>query len=126
MPNKKPPQEHQFKKGQSGNPKGRPKGIVDMRVLLMQYLAVERAAKGLDGKKRKYTLAELGTLRAIEKMIGGDHRFYKTITEQVSGMPTARHEVEGEIKATVAVDGMDEFLRIADECKRRREGRRRG
>ncbi len=54
---KNPPEEHQFKKGQSGNPKGRPKGSKNLANLYMDILEEEVVAKD-GGKQKKMTKQE--------------------------------------------------------------------
>jgi hypothetical protein len=49
----KPPSQHQFKKGRSGNPTGRPKGPKNMRMILNQVL------------DRKMNIVEGGAIRRV-------------------------------------------------------------
>ena len=48
----RPPRKGQFKSGQSGNPRGRPKGSRNIRTYLQQLLAAPILVKE-DGKTRK-------------------------------------------------------------------------
>lgn len=51
----RPPESHRFKPGQSGNPKGRPKGTSDLLTHVTEEL------------KRKVTISEGGRTRKVEK-----------------------------------------------------------
>lgn len=75
---KAPPAEHQFQKGQSGNPSGRPKGAkgkrqIAERVLLEKHEVVER-----DRKVQRTTL-ELILLTLRNKSFEGSNRAFKDI-----------------------------------------------
>lgn len=69
----KPPVEHQFKKGQSGNPKGRPKGTKNLKTDLAEELA-ERVSINENGKQRKVSKQRLMLKSQITKAIKGDTR----------------------------------------------------
>ena len=69
----KPPMHTRFKPGQSGNPKGRPKGVrnfrTDVQATLKAPVKVSR-----DGKRRKLSTQEAALLRLREKALSGDAR----------------------------------------------------
>lgn len=69
----KPPKHSQFQPGQSGNPKGRPKGShnfkTDVRSTLKAPVRVTR-----DGKPRKISTQEAMLLRLREMALSGDGR----------------------------------------------------
>lgn len=73
----KPPKEHQFKPGQSGNPKGRPKHKTelesqrDMRAILMQA-AMTPVTTTIDGRRTKIPALEAVYLKMFAKAIEGD------------------------------------------------------
>lgn len=83
MPRKKPqpPVEHQFKPGQSGNPKGRPKGTS----------LTARLRKALD--KNDGELAELLIKVAIREAGKGKFSFFKEIMDRTDGKVAEKHEV---------------------------------
>ena len=68
-----PPQHTRFKRGQSGNPKGRPKGVrnfkTDLRAMLDTPVKLTR-----DGKRRKVSTQQAVLLRLQEKALRGDGR----------------------------------------------------
>jgi hypothetical protein len=70
---KRPPVGSQFKKGQSGNPKGRPKGTRNFRTDLKATLA--RPVKITEGgRSRSISTQEAGLERLREKALKGDTR----------------------------------------------------
>ena len=74
-----PPKHTQFKPGQSGNPKGRPKGshnlLTDFKAVIEESVSVTR-----DGKTRSVSGREAVLLRLLEKALkGGDRAIDRTI-----------------------------------------------
>ena len=78
----KPPTKTQFKKGQSGNPKGRPKGSTNLdeliRKLLMKPVTVTQ-----NGKATKVPTIEALLAKAISRAASGDHRALKLILDML-------------------------------------------
>lgn len=66
----KPPQASQFKKGQSGNPKGRQKGSRNLATLLDQELARPVMVTEA-GKRKTYRKAELIVRMQVDKAANG-------------------------------------------------------
>ena len=75
----KPPRHTRFKPGQSGNPKGRPKGSKNFATILQQQLT-KKITITVDGKPRRMTVQEViarrlatdsmkGTTKAMELLI---------------------------------------------------------
>lgn len=81
---KNPPRQHQFKKGQSGNPKGRPKGskktLQDelMKALNKKVPVIE------NGKTKKITMREAIAKGLVNKSARGDT---KALNQLVKLMP---------------------------------------
>lgn len=69
----KPPKEHQFRKGQSGNPKGRPKGAKGLKSILEKELN-ERVVINENGRKRTLSKLELTIKQLATKAAKGDSR----------------------------------------------------
>ena len=65
----------QWKKGQSGNPSGRPKGIPSLEA------ALRRRLEEADGADWMQALVEV----AFKKATKGDHRFWNSILERLDG-----------------------------------------
>ena len=60
----KPPEDTRFEKGQSGNPRGRPKGAKSWKALLDEVLD-EKIAINVKGKKKRVTTAQALARHAI-------------------------------------------------------------
>jgi hypothetical protein len=89
-----PPKHSQFKKGQTGNPKGRPKKIPELRELLANVLGDEK-----DGK----SAAEAILMALRNKAIKGDVRAAELLLDRAYGK--VKQEVETnpqELKITIS------------------------
>lgn len=70
---KKPPVGSQFKKGQSGNPRGKQKGVRSLDVELAEELS-ERVSVTENGKRKSYSKGRLLLKSLVAKGIKGDVR----------------------------------------------------
>jgi hypothetical protein len=70
---KRPPRHTRFKKGQSGNPKGRPKGHLNLKTDLTNELG-ERIRLNQDGKPVKLTKQQALVKSLVARAIKGDPR----------------------------------------------------
>jgi hypothetical protein len=69
----KPPKKSQFRKGQSGNPKGRPKGSKNVGTFLMEEL-MSSVTLSENGRPTTVPKAKLLAKRLIAKAANGDMR----------------------------------------------------
>lgn len=69
----KPPKNSRFKKGQSGNPKGRRKRVKNFKTELQQVLS-SRVTVTADGKPKSVSTVEAALMRLREKALKGDPR----------------------------------------------------
>ena len=69
----KPPKAGQFKKGQSGNPRGRKKGTLDTKTYYERAASAKVTVK-VDGRKVKMTKIEAAIHQTINKAANGDLR----------------------------------------------------
>lgn len=67
----RPPKQHQFKKGRSGNPRGRPKGSKNEATIWREVLS-KRVSIREDGKPRKASVLEAMILKYVERALGDD------------------------------------------------------
>jgi hypothetical protein len=69
----KPPKSHQFKKGHSGNPKGRPKGSKNLRTDLSDEL-YSRVSVTERGRKRTLTKQQVLIKKMMAEALSGQHK----------------------------------------------------
>ena len=69
----RPPEHSQFKKGQSGNPKGRPKGGLNLATLYNRALG-EKVTITENGRRKTITKLEIALKQLINKAAQGDPR----------------------------------------------------
>jgi hypothetical protein len=66
-----PPKHTQFRKGTTGNPKGRPKGSKNLSTYLMEA-ARDQVSATVGGKPRKISKIQATTMQLATKAAGGD------------------------------------------------------
>ena len=91
----KPPQHSRFKKGQSGNPRGRPKGS-QSAARLARLILNEKIVIKENGKRRMITRREAMLKQLANKGIMGDLRSIR----EVLNLDAAGAEVEAENRCT--------------------------
>jgi hypothetical protein len=69
----RPPRHSRFKKGGSGNPKGRPRGSKNATTLLQEALS-EQVVISENGRRRTITKKEAIVTQIVNKAASGDHR----------------------------------------------------
>jgi hypothetical protein len=108
----KPPKQNQFKPGQSGNPKGRPKGIknlnTDIEEELNEMLLVNEAGKSQHITKQRAMIKSL-----FAKAIKGDTRAANVLINLILGLEQTR--IASESTETMA----EEDLAILEAFKTR-------
>ena len=78
-----PPQATRFQKGVSGNPKGRPKGSLNVATTLTKALR-EKIVINEHGRRRRITKLEAAVKQLVNKAAGGDLRAVRHLTELAS------------------------------------------
>lgn len=90
--------QHQYKKGQSGNPNGRPVGALGSKTILQKYLnIVTKAENPITNQIEKLTVAEQIHLKQVAKAIDGDLYSYKEIIDRLEGKTINVQEIKQEI-----------------------------
>ena len=95
----KPPKEHQFKPGQSGNPKGPPKGRTHLWTFFSRYMALtDTELTKLD--RAKLTQAQQTALRLVEQAKAGERcgseRMARYIVDREEGKAVEHLIIGGE------------------------------
>jgi len=79
---------YEFKKGQSGNPKGRPVGSKNRSTIAKKWLeTIENVKNPITGEFEELTQEDIGTLALIKKMRSGDVRAYNSLMDSAFGKP---------------------------------------
>lgn len=89
-----PPKNSEFKPGQSGNPKGRPKGTSNLNQIL-EKLGLEKVSVTENGTKKEMTKIELTIASLLSKASKGDVAAARLLVS-VSQMPGAPGNLESE------------------------------
>jgi hypothetical protein len=86
----KPPPQHRFKRGQSGNPRGRPKGARGFKTLVEEMLS-ELVTVNAAGRKRKVTVVAAALKRLAHKAVNeGDLRALERLLSLAQLVDTGR------------------------------------
>lgn len=88
----KPPQHSQFKKGQSGNRKGRPKGSKDFVTTFMK-VANERITVTQNGRTRTITKFEATIIQLTNKAASGDMRAIRELHNWCESLPIEQYTI---------------------------------
>lgn len=93
MPNKENIKKHEYKKGQSGNPNGRPKGSKNRSTIAKKWLEVNQNKKNpLTELQEILNQEDLMTLALIKKAKEGDVSAYKELMNSAYGSPLQQVE----------------------------------
>jgi hypothetical protein len=79
-----PPVEHQFRKGQSGNPAGRPKGSRNMSTLIQKAL-FETVVVNVNGRRKKVSKLEAAFIQQANRAAGGDAQATRLMLDVLVG-----------------------------------------
>jgi len=78
-----------YKKGQSGNLNGRPKGVENSKIRLLRLLELSQSKKNpVNGEMEDFTTMELMDMAQIAKGLKGDTVAYREVLDRVEGKVT--------------------------------------
>ena len=84
----------EFKKGQSGNPKGRPVGSMNRSTIAKRWLkTTEKFKNPITGEIEELTQEDIGTLALIKKMRSGDVRAYESLMDSAFGKAVQTNDI---------------------------------
>jgi len=110
----RPPETTRFKKGQSGNPKGRPKGVLNVATLFTKTLR-EKVVVNENGRRKTVTKLEAALKQLVNKAASGDLRACGQLVELAreseaqQNLPGAGHPAIGEFDQEVINGIMQRF-----------------
>jgi Family of unknown function (DUF5681) len=96
-----PPERTRFKLGQSGNPKGRPKGTLNMATVLERALR-EKVIVNENGTRKRVTKLEAAVKQVINKAASGDLKALQLLASLV------RSAEERALQVPATASGIDE------------------
>jgi Family of unknown function (DUF5681) len=108
-----PPQQTQFVKGKSGNPKGRPKGSRNFATVIQDELK-RRVAVTEDGKRKRITKREAVAKQLVNKAAAGDPRAIPILLNE-----TRPHEIDAAADASRAEMMSPEDQAVMESIARR-------
>jgi Family of unknown function (DUF5681) len=109
------PVNRQFKPGQSGNPKGRPKGRKNLVTTIAAALSETIPVRGKNGRIRRLTKLEAMFGVMINKALAGDHKALVIITQLADKLGVFKVQAQGSSAAGIRAD-LDE--RVAELSQR--------
>lgn len=103
-----------FKKGQSGNPEGRPKGTISIVAeIKKKFLEIPQ------GEKRTYL--EIFLMKLFKKvLVDEDTAMMRDLIDRVDGKPKQEMEIEGYIESKTIEKTLDTFIGLIENAKRKR------
>lgn len=105
----KPPTHTRFRPGQSGNPRGRPRGSKNLATIFDKELSATVAVTE-GGKRRKLSKRQVIVKRLIQKAIEGDHRATQTLLKHLETATTANGAAAELNQSNVLDPGDDAIL----------------
>ncbi len=117
----RPPKRGRFKPGQSGNPKGRPRGRKNVHTILEETL-YKPVTITENGRKRKVPAIEALFLSLLRKSLDGDMRAFEKLTKQLPMLQAAMAADEaregGEaVDPETDAEALAEFTRMIREAE---------
>ena len=89
----KPPKHTRFKKGQSGNPRGRrPRRRYEEHEFPLRQMAMEPVAVTMNGRKQRVPAYEVVGLSILNNAMAGDFRSQKLLLDMCGGFTGLRQE----------------------------------
>ena len=104
---RKPPEGTQFKPGQSGNPKGRPKGVRNLAADLDETLR-ELVDVNKGGVLRRMTTQKAMLVNLAQKALNGDQRANEQLIKVI--LQCKDKKGEGDVAPAIVLDGNDRAI----------------
>lgn len=118
----RPPRSTQFKKGKSGNPRGRPKGAKSLSDRLSKALN-ETVTINENGTRRRLPKCEALMIQLVNKALVGDTKSIRLVLEMVG--PLSEHGRQAELEASHR-EGADAHERLTKKLAQMSERLRAG
>lgn len=109
----KPPRKHRFKKGKSGNPRGRPKGSRNISTVIEKELN-GRVTVTENGQQRRFSKSQVAAKQLVNKAMTGDQKAIQAILNLYKNQDAPT----GDVAPLGVFDKLDHHLVMADICRR--------
>lgn len=105
----------EFKKGQSGNPNGRPKGVKNRSTIARKWLeVVENYTNPISGEVEQLTQEDIITLAQLRKARKGDSAGYRNMMDSAYGSPDQNITTQNLTKIDLTEIATEELERIVN------------
>lgn len=94
---------HQYKPGQSGNPKGKPKGTLSFKTVIKQLLELEE----IDESGDRIANIVAMTKKVMDRAKKGDIRAYEVLADRAEGKPVQKVENKHEGGISLFLEGAE-------------------
>lgn len=105
---KRPPRHTQFQKGQSGNPRGRPKGSLNLATVLDRTLR-KRVVINENGRRKTVTKLEAAVMQLVNKAAVGDNQSLKHLLSLVQ-LAESRLPEAGDTNSSTPMEATDQEI----------------
>jgi len=109
----RPPKAHQFKPGQSGNPKGRPKGSENLAKIFKRVFS-EKVLVHEGSRVRRISAVEAALLRLREQALRGDCRAMAHLIKLLQSAQTAEADA---LRGACRIHELNEILPLLDDSE---------
>lgn len=111
----KPPVHSRYKPGQSGNPKGRPRGRKNKNTILQEFLS-QKITVRQGGKPFKMSKLSAMLLTLVNKALSGDLRSISALLPQIDRMESELADAE-KLSEELSVDDQDILRDYVERAK---------
>jgi hypothetical protein len=124
---RRPPQSTRFQKGQSGNPKGRPKGSLNVATVFWKTLR-EKVVINENGKRKKVTKMEASSKQLVNQAASGKMQALRLVFELTPAVEERLKRPQTESPLSSAVDQeviqgiLQRFQNQEEQAAKRQEG----
>jgi hypothetical protein len=106
-----PPAQHRFKPGQSGNPRGRPKGSISLPNAMVKLLR-KRTKVTIAGEIKSLSQSEIIAFQIIQHAAKGDLNFIKFVSQQTQNHPEMQMQAAADdAEKEVLIDNVMELMK---------------